>query len=47
MTIFLEMWITLINSIPTNPTINAVVVAIAGIILPAINLLWNKKQQIW
>ena len=35
---------TLISSTATRPVMRAVVVAMAGMIFPAINLLWKKKK---
>ena len=37
--LYIYLWLTLISSKQTRPVTNAVVVAIAGMIFPAINLL--------
>ena len=38
-------WLTFRSSTQTRPTTRDVVVAIAGIILPAIPLVWNKIKD--
>lgn len=41
---FLCPWMILMSSRHTRPTTAAVVVAIAGMILPAISLLWQENK---